>query len=511
MLFIFTGVDGQLFTPSIPISWRTAISPLDVFPTTTLPVVDVSALLQEDIAHSNEKDRAFRYAFKHSVDFSLNESGRWKNLDNGDRIWRIGIKSSDALALNVTFSDFNLAKGASVFIYNEDRTEILGALTSENNKPGRSLGTTPISGDKIIIELYEPYRTRGFNSLRIRSVAHVYRNYNDESKSFGASQACNLDVECLSGSNAKEISSSIVLISIDDGTHWTTGTMINNTEEDGRPLLLTSNKSLVGNPEAWVVYFNLLSADCAMSSVKNSPLGRSLSGAQVLAHNDEKHFTLLELFQLPPFEWGIHLAGWERGTNYIEEARSIHHPGGDAKKYSESNTVIQSNTEFFNVEWNQGITEQGSVGAPLLNPNSQVIGWLTDGTANCTEGGSDVFFKLSEAWYGDSKESRLVDWLDPGDTGKNEASRLFPENAYAESFASDDNLVLYPVPASDAIQLFYKGNGVILKLSLIDLSGRNIRQFSDIGQLNVSDLPRGSYIFKLESSTETIVRKIILD
>jgi len=504
-------VNAQLFAPQIPISWRANISPLDVFPTTILSPVDVNALILEDLAHEDEKNRTFRYAYKHEVDFSLNESGRWKNLENGDRIWRMGIKSEGALALNVTFSDFHLAKGASVFIYNEDRSEILGALTNENNKPTRILGTTPISGNKIIVELYEPFNSRGMNSLRIRSVAHVYRNYNDNSKSFGNSTSCNLDVECLVEKNSKEISSSIVLISIEDGTHWATGTMINNTNDDGRPLLLTSNKTLQGDPEAWVFYFNLLSIDCSLNAGKSSPLGRSLSGAQVIASSEENHFALLELFQLPPYEWGIHLAGWEREAGFVEDAKSIHHPGGDSKKYAESHSILQTNTDFYNVSWDQGITEQGSIGAPLLSGQSKLIGWLEDGSSECGHTGSDLYFKLSEAWDGESSATRLSDWLDPGDTGVNEANRLFPERAYAQSIATDDNLVLYPIPASTVLQVYYKGNGLIKSLYIVDLSGRIVKSASDLGHIDVSDLPRGSYIFRFESTSETIVRKIILD
>ena len=67
----------------------------------------------------------------HSVDFGF-EDGQWTTLKNGDRLWRLAIESKDALSLNFIFDEFSIPQGSSVYLYNDDRSDLLGAYTSIN-------------------------------------------------------------------------------------------------------------------------------------------------------------------------------------------------------------------------------------------------------------------------------------------------------------------------------------------------------------------------------------------
>lgn len=511
-LGVIHGTQAQLFNPDLPISWRVEGIVSEQYPTESLPAVDVNALLEEDLDNYQNKTEGFRFAYKHVVDFSTDSHGRWKTLANGDRIWRMAIRSEEALALNVTFDRFYLDKGAKVYVYNEDHSEVIGPLTGANNKPTGYLGITHLSGDFITIELYEPFAARGNNVLSIKNVAHMYRHFDENTKRFGLSHDCNIDLECVDQTDLSKKSSSVVLITIDDGTRWITGTLMNNTNQDGRPLLLTSFKGLVGNSEAWIIHFNYKSEDCGANAEKTPLLGRSLSGARVLASSQQKGFALLELFDLPPFDWNIHLAGWSRNTTRTNKTFCIHHPGGDVKKIAESDQSAEFIDGNYYINWTSGRTEKGSLGAPLFNDSGQVVGWLSGGNAQCDNNMLDVFTSIEQAWEGSFSGDRLRDWLDPGQSDKPNHNLYFPVTAYFEEERTSSELVVYPIPSTGIVNAFFVGDENILFTGIYDLQGRLVRGIRGEKNLfNLSSLSRGTYILIVQSEKGLSQKKIILE
>ena len=91
----------------------------------------------------------------HSVDYGL-QDGKWDVLENGDRIWRILISSPEALSLNFVFDNLFIPKGGSLYLYNNDKSDLLGAYTSDQNQEGGILGTWLVEGDSVWIEYFEP-------------------------------------------------------------------------------------------------------------------------------------------------------------------------------------------------------------------------------------------------------------------------------------------------------------------------------------------------------------------
>lgn len=69
--------------------------------------------------------------------------------------------------------------------------------------------------------------------------------------------------------------------------------------------------------------------------------------------------------------------------------------------------------------WDIGTTEPGSSGSPLFNQDNRVIGQLHGGDAACDNDESDWYGAFYASWTGgDKSSSRLLDWLDPGNTGQ---------------------------------------------------------------------------------------------
>jgi lysyl endopeptidase len=94
------------------------------------------------------------------------------------------------------------------------------------------------------------------------------------------------------------------------------------------------------------------------------------------------------------------------------------------KKISISNLPFESYTfsgqeNYWKVYWEEGVTESGSSGSPIFNPQRRIVGQLFGGTSGCTSSDqSDLYGKFSASWTGGgTNETRLSNWLDPQNTG----------------------------------------------------------------------------------------------
>jgi hypothetical protein len=124
---------GQVSEGGIPYSFSTSIR--GEVQTITMGPVDVAALLAEDEAEERQSIPVpFRFGFPFEADLGLDNAGTWTELPNGDRIWRLRIVSPGAFSINLLYDEFWLPEGAKFFIYNANRSMVIGAFTAANNK-----------------------------------------------------------------------------------------------------------------------------------------------------------------------------------------------------------------------------------------------------------------------------------------------------------------------------------------------------------------------------------------
>jgi len=71
-------------------------------------------------------------------------------LPDGTDIWRLSIISADAIALMLTYDKFEIPSGGKLYIYNFDKTRVLGAYTEANNPKRVEYATEFISGDWML-------------------------------------------------------------------------------------------------------------------------------------------------------------------------------------------------------------------------------------------------------------------------------------------------------------------------------------------------------------------------
>lgn len=379
---------------------------------------NLEQLKAEDAINDQYKDIPYRFGANIPVSLTMAD-GEWTEIENGHRVWRLGISSPGAKSINFNFSTFNVPKGGKLFVYAADHTEFIGSFTEENMQPNGGLGVSLIQSDQIIIEYQQSVKVKGEPVFEIDQVTHGYRGilhkFEEMARGpFGNSGSCNINVACPESDGWEDQIRSVALI-VSNGNATCTGSMVNNTAEDGTPYFLTANHCLGGGVGGWVFYFNHESATCDGNT---GPTNQSLSGAQLRASNSGSDFALLELNSDPPDSYDVFFNGWDRSGNTPTSLTGIHHPSGDVKKISHdydspSQTQQSGAAVWYLDQWEEGTTEGGSSGSPLFDQNNRVIGQLYGGFASCTNIDADWYGRFDVSWDGSSASTRLRDWLDP--------------------------------------------------------------------------------------------------
>lgn len=412
-------------------------STLDYF--VEMPSFNLDSVLAIDNLSGNRAG-GLKFAHKFFVDLTPENSGIVFQTEDGTKVWKLGIKSSGAYSINILFNKFDLPEGARVFLYNTDRSTVIGSLTKENCPDGKEFSVSPINGDELTIEYHEPANADFSGKIQITEVNHDYRGLfrvgtNSNAKNF----PCIPDLSC--NSQYDTIGRSVCLLII-NGDTYCTGTLINNTANDGTPYLLTASHCFGGNYNnnndstrtEWgkrVVAFLNYGAPRCDSRIRGSE-DFSVSGSTIKAISKEIDFALLKLTETPPLDYRPYLAGWSLDTITSTGLpfTCIQHPGGGLKKYcEEEDSVTRADwTEGSGIEagnhwnikkWEIGHTWGGSSGASLLDKNNHIRGGLTGGDSGGSYGCGtyvygDYFFRFDRAWnnYSDSSK-QLKHWLDP--------------------------------------------------------------------------------------------------
>ncbi|MCR5512930.1 MAG: hypothetical protein K6F43_05140 [Prevotella sp.] len=400
-----------------------------------MPSFDLEKLQAEDI-ELEDCDVPFRFGNPFDVSYSIRD-GLWQEYKDG-RIWSISFCSNNAKSMNFILNDFYIPEGGYLCIVDKKQSCLYGPVTNEKANHSNTFLTDIIPGDCAIFLLFEPLTHKGESSLSVNRVIHGYRSIftSEYYGQNGSSAPCNIDVACRPSYENESKGVGLVLLS--SGYEICSGSLLMTTNMSFKPYFLTafhcidSNTDLelssdeISSAENWLFMFNYKKAECNGSIITNSFSYNSATFRSAWYSTD---FALLEIADSLQNNPGLTWLGWDRTGITPTSGTCVHHPCGDVMKINSISTPF--NTSSWNgdnnhwyVNWDEGITQGGSSGAPFLNQNKLVVGQNHGKRFNqndlplCDRKRSDAgMFHLS--WTGGgTNNTRLSNWLDPIGTGQ---------------------------------------------------------------------------------------------
>lgn len=441
-LLVFTTVSAQVSLEIEPLSAKADFIRNHEVLSVRLDSPDLEALEIEDEL-AEQQGLPPRYAAHLPVNISTENGGDWMELKGGARIWRLRLETPDALATTLLYSAFSIPDGGLVHIYNDDRSTMIGAFTSQNNRDGGNYASQIVFGNACTIEYYEPANVRGQGLIEIENLGYCYRMVYPPTAydQRGGSDPCQVDINCSpEGNNWQDEKRGVVGLGLvfPGGSSWCTGSMVNNTAQNCAPYLLTALHCTEGSSSSnfgqYTIYYNYESTGCGSGNVNTS---QSVVGCTELANsgdgggNSGSDFSLLEVTSSIPSSYNVYYNGWNAQNSASGSGVGIHHPAGDRKKISTYSSSLSNATwggtpgTHWSVDWvgttnGHGVTEGGSSGSPLFDNQGRIVGTLTGGGSYCFQvpnTAEDQYGKVSYHWQSNPGDD-LKDFLDPVNTGQ---------------------------------------------------------------------------------------------
>ncbi len=393
--------------------------------TVIVPPVDSAVLIEDDLTRPSYLP--YRFGIELPVDLNPTNCGEWFEVGR-ERVWRVRIESQEAFSLHVLFDTFALVPGGRLYAYVDDpRVPVEGPITARANRPDGYHATAPLPGGALTIEYIEPIDgPRGV--FNIERLVHAYRDAfgfaanGAMAGTAGASAPCHVNVACPEAQNFYDVRAAVAKLILGGGS--CSGSLLNNTKQDGDSLFLTANhcKQNSGVPTGqWVFLFNYESPTCIGSS---GPATDSVAGATLIANSTLTDFCLVRIN--PPIQptFYPYFEGFDASDAAITETATIHHPAGDVKKFSRdtdppnsmTTTLLGASMDVWNIaKWEIGFLEPGSSGAPLFDQNKRAVGQLWGGaTASSCANPIDSYYGRFATTFGNSAVAAALDPLGTG-------------------------------------------------------------------------------------------------
>ena len=387
-----------------------------------LEAPDLTTLLAEDAAAQGSAQKPQRIGIKRSLptpiesDKSANGIPGWQQLKSGQQLRVFTLESAEAVAIRIHFEKLALPAGATLLVFNADNpAEVCGPYDAAFAGGRDEFWSESVFGSRVTVECLLP---AGVETARVRfqvrEIIHGYVPLEKLAKRPAgiapkAAGACNNDVTC----SPDWIQTSHAVAGLGTigqaGELWCTGCLVADTDTNTFiDYFLTANHCVGSQAEANTLefYWFYQTSTCDGAAPNPATVPRTSGGADYLAGataDAGNDFTFLQLRQDAPAN--VTYAGWS--STPLVNAQSVivvHHPQGDFKRISFGNQV-GSDSDLWEILWNDGTTEPGSSGSPLFNANHEIVGQLYGGGAACTNmtatdffGRFDVTFPQVQGW-----------------------------------------------------------------------------------------------------------------
>ena len=486
---------------------------------------ELSLIIEKDktkltVASIQNKKRGlpFLEARLYTLDIQADTVGIWSVLPTKQDVWKLTFEIPEAKGFKIGFDDFYLPEGSLLYVYSKENLKNAIVYKHEDNPHGGAYSIENLKGDNVTLEYVA---TEGSTKPRLHIADVGYKYLDEQNNSISgfdnASNSCMVNINCQEGNFWQNQKKGVLQLRVKkwNSTRLCSGTLINNTNEDKAPYVLTAyhcfeNMSLdeISQTE---FFFEYEAPEC---DIMSRPTYKYHKGAQALVLNpieDGSDGALLKLSENIPDDWDVYYNGWDRGNDgkSIINGAVLHHPLGDVKKITLFNTPLISGRwekenpdgSYWVTTYSLGATEGGSSGAPIFNQNGLVVGTLTGGDSGCsTPALSDFYGKF---WYhfDQSPDANLhmSKYLDPNNTG---ATRLKGLSAFRDD-TPDPNQQPDVIAYIDNKALNVSTKDIIKKIRVADLFGRNIYTYTSESeslehQIPVSGWRPGVYVLSVE-------------
>lgn len=337
----------------------------------------------------------------------------WQSVPGG-RVARIEVADPGASGLRVALRGDRLPAGVELRVAGSGLPQTLytvegGSLHDQLDGWGR-YWTDATDGDRQLIELFAPdgVEVASLGSGVVAAVSHLLVAPQSDAvlvgKALGDSGSCNINVAC----RVDQLGATFVvaknavsrmLFESGGGTFTCTGTLLNDQDTSTQiPWYFTAHHCIGTQAEASTLrtFWQYESPSCnTVSAGANVQVG---GGAHLLYSQAGTDAAFLRLNGTVPAGTGF--AGWSAATLQANTpVVAIHHPSGDAKKYSRGNhsghsanvniggQIVDSAAR---ASWTEGTTEGGSSGSGLFSWDATsyyLRGGLFGGSASCANTG----------------------------------------------------------------------------------------------------------------------------
>jgi lysyl endopeptidase len=423
-------------------------------PVMTFPAPNMEAIRLED-EENDRNGELYRIGVYAYTNITTQNAGSWTTKPNGDRVWQLHVKFQGAEALSFLFSTFKVYDNTQVDVFNTNGGRLHKTMTSADVLEHFQQNIALCFGDEMTLQISEPAGSRA-SEIHIDRIVYNYRSTgNPNVAKINESESCEVNVNCSPvGTPWQDEKRGVARIYVVDtqGAGWCTGSLVNNTALDCKPLFLTALhcgvSTSASNSNQWRFYFRYEAPTCTNPGTAGTLDDNFITGCVRLANSNDNggdsgsDFLLVQLgtlanqattiTTLKSASFNAYWNGWDANTTATTGGVGIHHPAGDIKKISTFNGTTSSTSwgsatgSHWQLSWSSnangyGVTEGGSSGSPLFNSAGRVVGTLTGGSSFCnTPASPDFYGKMSFHWTanGAPANEQLKTYLDPGNTGQ---------------------------------------------------------------------------------------------